>query len=155
MRSFIIQRFKDAIEACGLKDMGCSGYHFTWSNRRGDHFIEERLDRVLATDDWLDLFLSVTVSSIIWDSSDHLPILVKACREGVGVVGDYRWDARPFKFEAKWLHVKEFKEVVERVWSTAERSKYGSCTDKVNHCGRILDKWGSIHSKIFIKVSDG
>ena len=39
------------IDFCGLKDMGFSGYKYTWSNKRGDDNIEERLDRALATEE--------------------------------------------------------------------------------------------------------
>ena len=30
-----IMGFCDAVDACGLKGMGYSGYKFTWSNKRG------------------------------------------------------------------------------------------------------------------------
>lgn len=78
-----ITRFKDAIESCGLKDLGFSGYKFTWSNRRGEAVIEERLDCALANDEWLDLFPSFSVHNVVWDSSNHLPIIIKASRRGL------------------------------------------------------------------------
>lgn len=44
----MISDFRDAIQECGLTDLGCKGRTFTWSNRRyGLNFIEERLDRFL------------------------------------------------------------------------------------------------------------
>lgn len=30
-----IQGFRDVVAACELKDMGCTGYRYTWSNNRG------------------------------------------------------------------------------------------------------------------------
>ena len=45
-----ISGFRDAVDFCSLKDLGCSDYSFTWSNKRGEEFIEERLDRALAND---------------------------------------------------------------------------------------------------------
>ena len=40
--------FREAIKGCKLRDLGCLGHPFTWSNMRfGLHFIEERLDRFL------------------------------------------------------------------------------------------------------------
>ena len=42
--------FKNTLLHCGLVDMGFSGYPFTWRNgRQGEAFVEERLDRVVAT----------------------------------------------------------------------------------------------------------
>lgn len=76
-----VMGFRDAIDERNLKDLGCFGYKFTWSNRRGDNIIEERLDRALANDDWMDLFPSLRVENIVWDSSDHLPLLAKACKD--------------------------------------------------------------------------
>lgn len=53
-----ISGFPDSIDCCALKDLGYSRIPFTWSNKRGDEFIEERLDRALANEEWLDLFPS-------------------------------------------------------------------------------------------------
>lgn len=148
-----MQGFRDAIEGCGLKDLGYSGYKFTWSNKYGDNFIEERLDRALATDEWLDLYPSFVVNSIIWDYSDHSPIIVRAHNNLGFAVHDFLGDAKPFRFEAKWLHVKDFRAVVDSAWSSADRSTLGSWTDKIKSCGRILDKWGKntfkhMHSRL-------
>lgn len=41
-----LEKFRDAIHACGLKDLGYSGFHFTWSNgQSGIKNVQERLDR--------------------------------------------------------------------------------------------------------------
>lgn len=43
-----VNEFRRALRDCDLKDLGSSGYPFTWSNRRfGPHIIEEKLDRFL------------------------------------------------------------------------------------------------------------
>lgn len=60
-----------------------------------------RLDRALATEDWMDIFPSFTVNNIVWDSSDHMPILIKACKFVRDADVAVSWDSRPFKFEAK------------------------------------------------------
>lgn len=88
------------------------------------------------------MFPSFVIHNIIWDSSDHPPIIVKACKDVIGVVGDIPGDSKPFRFEVKWLYVKEFREVVESAWRMADRSTFGTWTEKINHCARTLDKWG-------------
>ena len=40
-----------------MVDLGFSGYRFTWRNgRQGVAFVEERLDRVVATMEWCEIF---------------------------------------------------------------------------------------------------
>lgn len=121
-----IMGFRDAIDGCNLKDLGCSGYKFTWSNCRGENFIEECLDRALANEDWMDLFASFSVENIVWDSSDHLPILVRACKHVGHVDRSLPWDEKPFRFEAKWMHVDSFGETVASAWAKA-RKMNGTC----------------------------
>ena len=48
-----------------LSKTGFSRYKFTWSNRRGESFIEERLDITLPNDEWLDLFPSFSVHNVV------------------------------------------------------------------------------------------
>jgi hypothetical protein len=46
-------RFKEALEDCGLHDLGFLGVPFAWRNnsRSSEHYIKERLDRAVATHD--------------------------------------------------------------------------------------------------------
>lgn len=64
--------FRDAIDFCRLKGIDSEGPLFTWSNfQEGDALIEERLDRFLATPDWLSMFPHATVDNFITSHSDH------------------------------------------------------------------------------------
>ncbi|XP_075663176.1 uncharacterized protein LOC142632701 [Castanea sativa] len=49
--------FQHTLLQCGLVDLGFRGYRFTWRN--GQHratFVEERLDRFVATLEWKNMF---------------------------------------------------------------------------------------------------
>ena len=70
-----MQQFRDSLDFCGLKDLGFSGLPYTWSNRRFDgQMIWVRLDRAVASADWMLKFPSVHVHHVPGYSSDHKPI---------------------------------------------------------------------------------
>lgn len=55
--NFQMARFNNDINFCGLREVGFVGPVFTWLYQRRDGTqICERLDRALATQDWLSLF---------------------------------------------------------------------------------------------------
>ncbi|KAI3473730.1 hypothetical protein Pfo_031188 [Paulownia fortunei] len=64
--------FDDAIEDCGLIDAGFEGSNYTWTNHR----VWKRLDKVMFSENWLNLFQTTKVSRLprIW--SDHSPLLI-------------------------------------------------------------------------------
>lgn len=69
--------FRDALEACGLCDLGFIGPRFTWCNRRtGDSFTKERLDRAVADRAWCSRFHSAAVHILASCTSDHHPLHV-------------------------------------------------------------------------------
>ncbi|CAM8940180.1 unnamed protein product [Rhodiola kirilowii] len=50
-QSWQVDNFRDAVEDCGLSDVGFTGFPFTFSNRRQEEAeYQARLDRVLADD---------------------------------------------------------------------------------------------------------
>ena len=45
------------MDECGLKEIKMIGYPYIWERSRGNrNFVEEKLDRALATTDWLRAF---------------------------------------------------------------------------------------------------
>lgn len=58
----LISGFQKAVEDCNLIDFGSKGYAFTWEKSRGmPKFVEERLDRVLATSTWMEIHRNAEV----------------------------------------------------------------------------------------------
>ena len=95
-----MQNFKDALDFCKLKDLGFHGFPFTWCNRRsGNHNVWIRLDRGVATVDWILRFPTIRAHHLDCFHSDHKPVFL-------GLDSDlnrfYR-KGRLFRFEAMWL----------------------------------------------------
>lgn len=62
---------------CGLVNFGFKGYQFTWRNGRyGATFVEERLDRFVATPEWREMFPRATVHHLTVPYFDHGSILL-------------------------------------------------------------------------------
>ncbi|XP_019157158.1 PREDICTED: uncharacterized protein LOC109153730 [Ipomoea nil] len=50
----LLRGFGETLDGCGLIQLPMWGHQFTWEKSRGtDNWIEERLDKVLATADWM------------------------------------------------------------------------------------------------------
>jgi len=70
-----MQLFRDVVDECGFIDLGFSGHRFTWQKHfTAGQSIWERLDRALATNDWLLRFAGTKVQHLTADSSDHSPL---------------------------------------------------------------------------------
>lgn len=82
-----------------LQDLGYRGLCFTWCNRReGNEYINERLDRFLATSEWSQIFLD---SSVVHDFAaylNHRPIWINTEGQGRLIRG-----RRTFRFESIWV----------------------------------------------------
>ena len=69
-----MQGFRDALDYCGLRDIGYNGYPFTWCNRRpGHHNVWVRLDREVVSVDWMLKFPTTHVHHLEAFYSDHRP----------------------------------------------------------------------------------
>ena len=85
-----------------------SGYQFTWERSRGsEDWVEERLNRALASNSWHHLFPKAKVSSLEASCSDHLPIFLDLNP----VVNSPR--IKKFRFENTWLREADCIEIVK------------------------------------------
>ncbi|XP_019181689.1 PREDICTED: uncharacterized protein LOC109176754 [Ipomoea nil] len=132
----LLRGFRETIEECGLTQLPMSGYPYTWEKGKGTpNWIEERLDKVLATQAWRDLVADANVQNILTRKSDHsflfLGILnLRERRRGLG---------RGFRFEMAWLHDEGCRDVVENSWGEGRSRGLQECTA---FCGNRLTRWG-------------
>ncbi|XWS18039.1 hypothetical protein CRYUN_Cryun32bG0008000 [Craigia yunnanensis] len=97
-----VECFQEMIRDSDLNEVHFKGQQFTWFGMKEGELIKERLDRVLANLEWLELFHKIQVFNLPAVGSDHSPIVVDTdFNDGKAV--------RRFKFEAKWLLVEELR----------------------------------------------
>ncbi|VFQ59853.1 unnamed protein product [Cuscuta campestris] len=93
-----IDGFNEALSFCELMDLGMSSYPFTWEWRKNTpDWVEERLDRAVATHRWRSLFPGFSLYNVMTTWSDHSALLLSFN----GVIEDGR--SRSFRFENCWL----------------------------------------------------
>lgn len=136
--NFYMGLFRDTIARCDLKDLGFTGAPFTWSNgRKGDANIKERLDRVLANDDWLNKFPSRQVRHLPRYKLDHAPVVLEASTEADDNF-EFR-KPRRFRFEHMWLQHPDFGEAVKTSWRNSFLGD--NLMDQLQSCGEKLSQW--------------
>ena len=102
-------RFRCWINDLELIDVILHGRKFTWSNQQNSPTLV-RLDRVLCSSDWKQLFPNSLLQSAATEGSDHCPLLLSLDAVKPG-------RAR-FHFEAFWTKLEGFHEAVEAAWSS-------------------------------------
>ncbi|XP_039044378.1 uncharacterized protein LOC120183826 [Hibiscus syriacus] len=75
--------FRSVIADCGLTDVGFEGQCFTWERgRSAGTNIHERLDIVLASDSWRNMFGDLSLQHLPYSISDHCLLLLDTDRKG-------------------------------------------------------------------------
>ena len=73
-----MKNFIDTINFCRLCDLGFNGLKFTRTYHQGNGMqIRERLDRALATPDWVNMFPKAKLFHLSSSVSDHLPLVLQ------------------------------------------------------------------------------
>ena len=132
-----MEGFRSVINECGFQDMGYVGPKFTWCNRRSDEErIRLRLDRVLATVDWMELYRTSRVFHIVDSTSDHCALLLTN-QQASPIRGKRR-----FHFEAAWIRYEKCKEIIQEVWKNHSGMHSSSGLVKgLNDCASGLARW--------------
>jgi hypothetical protein len=99
--------------------------------------MRQKLDRVVVNFAWNTMHPGALVQHMEYAKSDHRPIML-----------DIDFQVLPntqrssFRFEAKWLHEKNFREVVEQAWVSANEAVVnGGVLDKLAHMHKAIHEW--------------
>ncbi|KAF5471486.1 hypothetical protein F2P56_008274 [Juglans regia] len=92
-----MELFREVMNEGNLYDLGWKGDKFTWSNSHGDDtFTKERLDRAVATPEWMNIYRETWVEVMVTSTSDHKPLLLHVLKKK-----GRNWNSqRAFKYEA-------------------------------------------------------
>lgn len=103
--------FRNIVNFCGFSDLGYCGIDFTWCNMQdGEDRIQLRLDRALATQEWIVKFSGMRVFHLVDSTSDHCALLLNSSPP-------HRLPhSRRFHFEAIWTKNRECKEIIDSSW---------------------------------------
>lgn len=121
--------FHDALDECGLMDLGFVGSRFTWFKKcANDVTVWERLDRAVASTDWFDKYLTTQVMVLECGSLDHKSILIHSNRILVK-------SNKPWRFEKIGLEDDGCHDTVARAWSEGGGDlPMGKVVKKVESC---------------------
>ncbi|CAA0823366.1 Unknown protein, partial [Striga hermonthica] len=128
--------FRDFIMGMDMYEQIQKGAFFTWgNNRRGNGYVEERLDKVFTSHEWLQRFPKMEVSNFYRCASDHNVILY-----------DTEVEQRParkrFIFDKNWVKLEGIEEAVEEGWGgECEGSDMFKVHQKVKFTRRAILSW--------------
>ena len=134
--------FKDCLDNFNMMDIGFSGPHFTWTNKREvQALIQERIDRFFVNPSWCLLFPEAKVVHLTRCHSDHCPVLLELTPASRGA------RKRLFKFQTCWLTDLTFPKVVSQAWEQTH-----SLAEAIEKFTKDAGLWNKVHfGNIFAK----
>ena len=137
--SHYTDRFNDVIQSLNLREIHMGGGNYTWSNKQ-KHPTLEKLDRVLMSFEWEELFPLVSVRKLGRDTSDHNPLLL-----ATDVVKTNPSHDREFRFELSWLKNEDFYIKPKKIWEQPVKSEdpIDILNIKLKHIKKYFKGWGA------------
>jgi hypothetical protein len=150
----ITNSFRNTIDMCNLNDLGFTGPKYTWHNRQQDgDYIQARLDRFLATSNWMNCFSHYTNMHLLKYGSHQCPIMLEfspitLCRQNQGYITGK-------KFEHMWLRDQDHFQVVKDSWQRYNTNITTSLSRTLNELhNQGKTKFGCISKRIQQTKSD-
>ncbi|XP_010666883.1 uncharacterized protein LOC104884000 [Beta vulgaris subsp. vulgaris] len=101
----------DCLQVCKLTDVPSTGRYFTWNNKQDGHRrVFSRIDRVIATQQWMDRYELAVAVFMPEGSYDHTPVVLQVYPE--------IQKKKPFRFHNMWCHHQALNDAVHQVWNT-------------------------------------
>lgn len=104
---------------------------YTWTNNQDPPTLE-KLDRILVSKDWEDIFPHAMVRKLPREISDHNPLIL-SCGQPQNLTHIQ------FKFDLCWLSNPEFFVQVEKIWLKPCKAK--SVVDKIQQKIKLIKQY--------------
>jgi hypothetical protein len=133
----ITNSFRNILYLCDLQDLSCTGDKYTWTNKHpGDSLILARLDRFLATTDWINRFPHFVNHHLLRYNSDHNPIMLNFSSNVQNRLQEKI--PRLKRFEQVWTREDNHHQEVKNAWAMSQ----GNLTNRLQHTLEALHRWG-------------
>ncbi|KAL5579036.1 hypothetical protein UlMin_011478 [Ulmus minor] len=138
---YLMSHFREAINYCGLADLGFRGPKFTWNRGNGAGLVQERLDRMLGNSGWLDLFPNSLVHHLNLRGSDYRPLLVELLQANERSIIGKNWKRGRFHFEEAWADEEECSNIIKSHWNSSPMTNLVGVANKLHLCATDLEGW--------------
>jgi len=136
--NWLINGFRRVVMDFGLSDVPVEGYLFTWFKTLATpRAVEERLDRALANNAWVELFPSAKLENLAAPASDHYPILL----DHSPVIRPPRAQ-RSFRFENSGKLEPGFNDMLKDSWLLHNDH---TVINRLNRCVEDIHSWSREH----------
>jgi exonuclease III len=127
----ITTAFRECLEQSNLEDLGYNGDLFTWHNRQQDNqYIQARLDRFCASNDWIYNFSHYQNSHLLRYGSDHCPILLEFSTLTPPNLNHNRPIGK--RFEQIWTEDEEHTRIVREAWDNHNQELQNKLEDTLS-----------------------
>jgi hypothetical protein len=122
----------------GLVDMPLIGRQFTWLHPNGVSM--SRLDGLLISSNWFDVWGASNVWVLTRDVSDHCPLVLRYSPED--------WGPKPFRFNNFWLLNNDFKNVVTNAWRSHQCEGWMGfiLKERLKNLKGVIKEWSNVWS---------
>ncbi|XP_010436306.1 PREDICTED: uncharacterized protein LOC104720031 [Camelina sativa] len=126
--------FNDMLKVCDMVELPSQGNSFMWAGRRGEHWMQCRLDRAFGNTEFIKQFPASNQGFMDLRGSDHRPVLIKLLSSQDSYRGQFRFDKR-------FLFKEEVKTIIHTTWNRNRSDSYISVAERLRNCREALSSW--------------
>ncbi|CAA0841468.1 Unknown protein, partial [Striga hermonthica] len=139
-----LRGFNNFIAQMEMQEVLMTGHQFTWGNNRsGGDFIEEKIDQIFGSFNWLAAHPNARVESFCRSASNHR-LLLLSTQFDYGI----QKPKRRFYFDKRWLKMSGIRETVEKAWSLKKSgTPMYQVSEKIKETRLAILRWSSLFKK--------